>query len=53
MTGTHLGPWAGLEATGRPINIKIVIYFPWNRSRGKFDGEKVYFDLAAMRAQLG
>ncbi|BCX03222.1 MAG: hypothetical protein KatS3mg053_1160 [Candidatus Roseilinea sp.] len=52
MTGTHLGPWAGLEATGRPVSVKIIIYFPWNRAAQKFDGEKVYFDMAEMMRQL-
>jgi len=52
MTGTHLGPWAGLEATGRSVKVKIVIYFPWNKAAQKFDGEKVYFDMAEMMRQL-
>lgn len=53
MTGTHRGPWAGLEPTGRSVNIRIIIYFPWNRAAQKFDGEVVYFDMAEMMRQLG
>ncbi len=52
MTGTHRGPWAGLEATGRSVNIQIVIFFPWNGDAQRFDGEKVYFDMAEMMRQL-
>ena len=52
MTGTHLGNWAGMEASGRKVDTLIVIHFPWNPDAGKFDGERVYFDRAAMDGQL-
>jgi predicted ester cyclase len=48
MTGTHKGPWAGLEPTGRPVRLEVIIHFPWDPAAGKFAGEKVYFDRAAL-----
>ena len=52
MTGTHQGPWAGLAPTGRPVRLQIIIHFPWDPAAGKFAGEKVYFDRAALSSQL-
>ena len=52
MTGTHRGPWAGLAPTGRPVRLRIIIHFPWDPAAGKFAGEKVYFDRAALSTQL-
>jgi len=48
MTGTHQGPWAGMEPTGRPVRLEVIIHFPWDPAAGKFAGEKVYFDRAAL-----
>lgn len=52
MTGTHKGTWAGMEPTGQKVDTLIVIHFPWNPDVEKFDGERVYFDRAAMDGQL-
>lgn len=52
MTGTHQGPWAGLEPTGNKIGVHIIIHFPWDAGAGKFSGEKIYFDSAQMLGQL-
>ena len=49
MTGTHRGPWAAMEPTGKPVRLRVLIHFPWDPSAEKFAGEKVYFD----RADLG
>src|SRR5262245_12648845 len=48
MTGTHRGPWAGLEPTGRPVRLRLVIHFPWDPVAEKFAGEKIYFDRGAL-----
>jgi predicted ester cyclase len=48
MAGTHRGPWAGLAPTGRPVRLVVIIHFPWDAAAGKFAGEKVYFDRAAL-----
>jgi len=47
MTGTHLGPWAGLEPTGKTVRTTVIIFFPWNPAAAKFSGEKIYVDQTA------
>ncbi len=47
LSATHRGPWAGLEPTGRPVRLPIIIHFPWNPVAQKFDGERIYYDRAA------
>jgi predicted ester cyclase len=51
LVGTHQGIWAGIPPTGTPVNLKILIYFPWNPVKEKFDGEKVYFDRMQLIGQ--
>jgi len=51
LVGTHQGVWAGIQPTGKSVNLKILIYFPWNPTKEKFDGEKVYFDRMALMSQ--
>jgi steroid delta-isomerase-like uncharacterized protein len=51
FTGTHLGSWRGLPATGRKVDFRLVIVF-------QFDGEdmvceRTYFDLGTPLRQLG
>jgi len=53
MTGTHLGPWNDIQATGTQIRCQIIIYFPWNPAAKKFTGEKVYLDHTALMQQIG
>lgn len=48
MTGTDQGEWAGLAPTGQPVQLQIIIHFPWDPAAQKFAGEKVYFDRAAL-----
>jgi predicted ester cyclase len=48
MTGTHQGPWAGVAATGQAVKLLVVIHFPWDPAVGKFAGERIYFDRAAL-----
>lgn len=51
FTGTQLGPWRGLPASGRKVDFQMCLIF-------EFDGEsmineKVYFDLNTPLEQLG
>lgn len=48
MTGTHRGPWGGIEPTGQQVQLKIVIHFPWDEDAEKFAGERIYFDRMAL-----
>jgi steroid delta-isomerase-like uncharacterized protein len=50
MVGTQLGPWAGLPASGRVMNVHIVILFEFDEDR--LIGQKVYYDGVVVLAQL-
>jgi predicted ester cyclase len=43
VTGTHQGPWLGVDPTNQPVEFKVVIYFPWDSAAKLFKGEKVWF----------
>jgi steroid delta-isomerase-like uncharacterized protein len=47
VTGTHLGPWLGVPASGRKVEYTVVIYFPWDPAKKKFKGERVMSTLGA------
>lgn len=53
MTGTHLGEWAGIAPTGKPVRLQIIIHFPWDPEHGKFAGEQIWFDRLALQEQGG
>jgi uncharacterized protein (TIGR02246 family) len=42
VTATHQGAWLGVEPTGERLAFRVVIFFPWNRERRLFTGERVY-----------
>ena len=42
VTGTHEQPWLDQEASGDRVEFTVVIFFPWDRGRRLFRGEKVY-----------
>ena len=50
MTGTHRGPWAGLVATGRRMELRLVGIFEFEADR--LMCERVYFDMATLMRQL-
>jgi predicted ester cyclase len=45
VTGTHEADWLDYPATGRPVEFRVAIFFPWDTERRLFKGEKVYTDL--------
>ncbi len=47
LTGTNLGPWAGVAASGLPIDLEVLILFPWDRTTRLFLGERIWFDRRA------
>jgi hypothetical protein len=48
LTGTNLGPWAGVEPSGLPMTLEVLILFPWNPATRRFDGERIWFDRGAI-----
>ncbi|MBL8661622.1 MAG: ester cyclase [Candidatus Odyssella sp.] len=51
IRGTHRGPWAGIPATGRRIDVPALSLFLFDGDR--LACEKVYFDMATLMRQLG
>ena len=51
MTGTHNGPWAGWEPTGRKMDVTVACLFEFEQDH--LICEKVYFDMATVMRQLG
>ncbi|MBV8811256.1 MAG: ester cyclase [Acidobacteriaceae bacterium] len=49
--GTHLGVWAGMEPTGKRMEVQGVLIFVFEEDR--LVCEKVYFDHATVLRQLG
>ena len=47
MTATHAGEWAGLMPSGKPVELTVVIHFPWDPEARLFAGEKIHLDRAA------
>jgi predicted ester cyclase len=44
VTGTHEARWLEYPPTGEQLTWRVVIFFPWDRARRLFKGEKVYTD---------
>ena len=55
VTATHERDWLDWEASGEPVAFTVVIFFPWDRERRLFRGEKVYVhvDGASVGSDLG
>ncbi|HEX8769683.1 MAG TPA: ester cyclase [Acidimicrobiales bacterium] len=51
MTGTQCGAWAGVPATGRPIDIRCACIYHFEEDR--LVKETVFFDQATLLAQIG
>jgi predicted ester cyclase len=48
LTGTNLGPWAGVPASGLPVSLEVLILFPWDPVVRLFSGERIWFDGSAV-----
>ncbi len=48
LTGTNLGPWAGVAPSGLPVRLEVLILFPWDPETERFSGERIWFDRGAI-----
>ena len=48
LTGTNLGPWGGVPASGLPVDLEVLILFPWDPATRLFLGERIWFDRGAI-----
>ena len=48
VTGTHKGDWLGNPPTGKPVEFKVTILFPWDMDKQKFQGERIFFDAPGL-----
>jgi len=42
LTGTNLGPWAGAPPSGLPVDLEVLILFPWDPVARRFGGERIW-----------
>ncbi|HEV7603502.1 MAG TPA: nuclear transport factor 2 family protein [Candidatus Limnocylindrales bacterium] len=47
LTGTNLGPWAGVAPSGMAVSLEVLILFPWDPASERFLGERIWFDRGA------
>jgi len=52
IRGTHLGPWRGVPATGRPVEFHLCGVYTFDE-QDRLAGERIYYDRAAVMRQLG
>ena len=52
LTGTHLGAWRGLPATGRRIDIPLCAVYTFD-DEDRLAGERIYYDRLTVLRQLG
>jgi steroid delta-isomerase-like uncharacterized protein len=49
--GTHIGPFAGIAATGAPLSLPFVVFVTFHN--GLLTGERFVYDLNGLLRQLG
>jgi steroid delta-isomerase-like uncharacterized protein len=52
IRGTHLGPWRGLPATGRHVDVPLCALYTFDEN-GRLASESIYYDRATVLRQLG
>lgn len=52
ICGTHLGPWRGLPATGRRVEVPLCGIYTFDDD-DRLAGERIYYDRATVLRQLG
>jgi len=52
ISGTHLGSWRGLPATGRAVMFPLCGLYTFDEE-GKIAGERIYYDRGSVLRQVG
>ena len=52
LSGTHLGPWRGMPATGRRVSFPLCAFFTFEDD-DRLAGERIYYDRATILRQIG
>jgi len=52
LTGTHLGAWRGLPATGRRVDFPLCAVYTFD-GQDRLAGERIYYDRTTVLRQLG
>lgn len=53
LTGTHDGPYRGIAATGKNLELPIIAHFEFDSATGRIKRETAYYDTLTFRRQLG
>lgn len=53
LLGTHSGPLAGMEPTGRPFRVRMLALFLFEDDGAGIVCERVYFDSSSILRQIG
>lgn len=48
LRATNLAPWSGIPASGLPLDLEVLILFPWDPVARLFTGEKIWFDASGL-----
>lgn len=51
LEATHLGPFAGLQPSGRHVRLELAILFPWDPPTQRFLGEQIFIDRRALTSE--
>ena len=52
ITGTHMGEYCGIQATGRPVSVALMGFFLFDETTGHLNAERIYFDNNTILAQI-
>jgi len=53
VTGTHESDWVGYPPSGERISWRVVIFFPWDRQRRRFAGERIFPEAGPFEGRGG
>ena len=48
LTATNTGPWGGAPASGLPVDLEVLILFPFDPVARLFTGERIWLNGSAL-----